>query len=667
MPLFTFEEVEVSSQEAVKKAFRIETSKTLLLDAKRMTTLSTKDFNEPLVVLGHTQVVHKEGLLSSTTRMTIHDMDPKTMAEKFAKSIAEKDRAKVQDIYLFACEAGLKDSSDSPCFARKFAHEMHKKGFVNLQVHAITSPADRPDFVSMRLEVTHKAGKRAAVEVGHVRAFMTTQEYEDNAVRLEELQSRLDSIPRDNIKRTAERTSLHKEIQSITKRQQELGSEGLIMESDSPKAEFDRPENSFRAQAKISDILVTAKTFSLAHAQAAKTSEPRTKDRVIALIESKLAENPDTKLAENLKALQNKIKAAPENWQDVISKDMRKYEKTKNPLKNADTSTYYRFLQELITQIQLAPSVSQSVVETTESRPKKSRKHKKSDSTSSSESSERESVTPEKPQSNLQAVIDFVSKLEKDYPNQFIESGATPKHYSNWKQATTELEIYSSQAQNPKQTYLGLVENYLYAIKAACNYLAKKPNDGRQVALDKHIELGLEKLIRLEGFANIEIPNNLGIKIPVKQTNTGIGIDTEELTVPLLQEVRQSEKHDLKQTRPPEHTLGDIDKFYAFKERVHSSPARSDVYTEQGDALKQRILEKFKSQIEQTQDRTDLHNTITRIKSSPDYKILETGQDRFTRVFRLKTSSVKAFESMVDEQKKYIDDLEKNPVKPYGS
>lgn len=646
MPLFTFEDVEVSSQTAVKKGFRIEKSKTLLLDAESMTGLGEEDFNEPLVVLGHTQVVHKEGFLSSTTRMTIKKIDPKTMAEKFAKSIAKEDRAKVQDIYLFACEAGLKDSSESPCFARKFAHEMHKRGFVNLQVHAITSPADRTDFVSMRLEVTHKAGKRAAGEVGHVRAFMTTQEYEDNAVRLEELESKLASIPKDDIRRAAERTYLYKEIQSITKHQQELGSEGLIMESDSPKAEFDRPENSFRAQAKISDILVTAKTFSMAHPQAAKTTEPRAKELVIGLIESKRAENPNTKLAKNLLALQHKIEAAPENWQDVISKDMRNYEKTKNPLKNADTSTYYRFLQELVTQIQLAPSVSQSVVETTESRPTKSRKQKKSDSTSSSESSEQESVTPEKPQSNLQAVIDFVNKLEKDYPSQFIESGATQKHYSDWKKATQDLKTCQRHAVDPNNTDLGVVENYLYAIKAACVYLVNKPNDSRQVALDRHIEICLEKLVRLEGFADIKIPDDIGVKIPVKQTDTDTKTDigTEDLTKPLLSEVRRRGEHVPMQTRLPEHTLGDIDKFYAFKERVHSSPASLEGYAQTGDALKHQILEKFKKQIEQTSDIAELHNAVNRIKRTGEYRTLATGQDRFTRIFGLKTSSVKAFE-----------------------
>ncbi|EHL32331.1 hypothetical protein LDG_5714 [Legionella drancourtii LLAP12] len=42
------------------------------------------------------------------------------------------------------------------------------------------------------------------------------------------------------------------------------------------------------------------------------------------------------------------------------------------------------------------------------------------------------------------------------------------------------------------------------------------------------------------------------------------------------------------------------------------------------------------------------------LKSKPEYKILEKGQGIATKVFGLETSSVKAFNKMVDEQGKNL-------------
>lgn len=565
MPLFTFSDIDQDSQKAIQKAFGLGKT-TLLLDGKNTKKLNAADVQEPLVVLGHTQVVHREGMVSSDTKMTLHGMDAKAMAERFAKTFGAKDRSKLQDIYLFACEAGLHDSAESPCFARKFASEMHKKGFVNLQIHAITSPEDARDFVSMRLEITHKAGERAARQVGHCQAFMTTSMYEENAVKLEGLQTKLAGIPKDDIFQTKNRKTLREEISHIEQNQQAMAAQGLIMSTASPKAEFDRPENTFRAQAKVQEILSTPKTFEKEHARV--TPQPQAK----------------------------------------------------------------------------APT------------PKKSRKAKAAPS-----GHETGRMPQQEPKANLEAVIKFVETLQKEHVQDFIESFARPTRYKHWKAAQTDLAkcAKAALAEDAKTDKRSVAISYIYAVQGACRYLADKPNPERQVELDTHIERALRQLIDLKAFSGVKIPENLGIRIAVAQVETVEEFSNESDA--LLSNIGTHQRHTSPTPHPraTAHTLGDVDKFYAFKDRVHSSPARSDIYSETGDALKQKILAKFKSKIEQTTDATELHNAVQGILKSDDYKILETGQDRFTRIFGLKTSSVKALESMIEEQKTYLESCKK--------
>ncbi|KTD09084.1 multifunctional virulence effector protein DrrA [Legionella gratiana] len=74
-----------------------------------------------------------------------------------------------------------------------------------------------------------------------------------------------------------------------------------------------------------------------------------------------------------------------------------------------------------------------------------------------------------------------------------------------------------------------------------------------------------------------------------------------------------------------------------------------------GDALKTKILTDFKSELTTARDKKDLVAIVERLKNSKEYKVLATGQDRTTQLLGLKTSSVAAFEKMIEEVKKKVE------------
>ena len=74
-----------------------------------------------------------------------------------------------------------------------------------------------------------------------------------------------------------------------------------------------------------------------------------------------------------------------------------------------------------------------------------------------------------------------------------------------------------------------------------------------------------------------------------------------------------------------------------------------------GDYLKTKILEDFQSRIENTSSREELNQLKSELVNSPEYKVLATGQGLFTKLTGIKTSSVKEFESMIEEQEGNIE------------
>lgn len=97
--------------------------------------------------------------------------------------------------------------------------------------------------------------------------------------------------------------------------------------------------------------------------------------------------------------------------------------------------------------------------------------------------------------------------------------------------------------------------------------------------------------------------------------------------------------------------------------RFHISSVNTDKYTSvkdhlkalKGDALKEAILIDFKKSIDKATNHDELKQIIKDLKGSDEYKTLQTGQGLTTRMLGLTTTSIKAFDKMVEEAEKAID------------
>ena len=76
-----------------------------------------------------------------------------------------------------------------------------------------------------------------------------------------------------------------------------------------------------------------------------------------------------------------------------------------------------------------------------------------------------------------------------------------------------------------------------------------------------------------------------------------------------------------------------------------------------GDSLKNKILENLKTKIEDTKSLIELEALKQEIEGSLEHEILKTGQGVFTQLFKIKTSSQTALESMFEQQEKSLSAL----------
>lgn len=98
---------------------------------------------------------------------------------------------------------------------------------------------------------------------------------------------------------------------------------------------------------------------------------------------------------------------------------------------------------------------------------------------------------------------------------------------------------------------------------------------------------------------------------------------------------------------------------YSYSRRYHAFHAESKglnsrFYQFQGDFLKLKILDLFKSKIEKTSSKNQLDLVMKDIIESNEFKTLKRGQGIFTRIFNLKTSSLEEFEKMVIQQRENL-------------
>ena len=77
---------------------------------------------------------------------------------------------------------------------------------------------------------------------------------------------------------------------------------------------------------------------------------------------------------------------------------------------------------------------------------------------------------------------------------------------------------------------------------------------------------------------------------------------------------------------------------------------RGDFRALSGDHLKSRILINFKDELAQISTLEDIQPFVDDFKLKPEYAVLKTGQGLVTQMFKLDTSSVKAFHEIVKER-----------------
>ena len=96
--------------------------------------------------------------------------------------------------------------------------------------------------------------------------------------------------------------------------------------------------------------------------------------------------------------------------------------------------------------------------------------------------------------------------------------------------------------------------------------------------------------------------------------------------------------------------------------RSHALTATIDKYIDlkdkykniQGDALKTEILIHFKNELAEAKNSEDLSTIIERLEKSHEYKVLKTQQGLVGRILNLDTSSVEAFNKMIQEAKEVV-------------
>jgi hypothetical protein len=96
-------------------------------------------------------------------KKNVSSISPQDLAKSLeAKIINPNDKKQLTDFYLLSCEAGL-SQPNTPSFAQRFSEEMHKLGFTNLKVHAMTNPATKTAATGMVVEIQGPVGPDALI------------------------------------------------------------------------------------------------------------------------------------------------------------------------------------------------------------------------------------------------------------------------------------------------------------------------------------------------------------------------------------------------------------------------------------------------------------------------------------------------------------------------
>ncbi|MDX1837212.1 hypothetical protein DIZ81_06840 [Legionella taurinensis] len=603
MPLFLFKDIEEKSCDAAKEQFGI-SEDAVVLDEDSLPSLGSA--KSPFVVLGHTQEVIYDYALWQSKKQTLGSLTADEMAEHFADMIPKEKRGELKDLYLIACEAGLNDSAEKPCYARELAYRLYRQGFTAVAVHTVTSPVLKgTPYVGMRVELVTQIGiegKLEGIQLGHARAFLTTQDYEDLSEKISAMEIEMREIKAHTPEAVKRRSDLNRQILSGNGQLHTKSREHLIMDVADLKKELDRPENTFRAQDSLKAIEAKPKQLSMErrgveqqkiHRQLKPVVSQKMQDdvygplieharsdkRLLAVL-SELSElqrryRNDTKYLKNIDVLVARMKEKQHNWQQAIFEKMDAYHELSvlEQLKTRrSTSSFYDLMLHLVREYRL----------------------KRMDIDASLE-----------------------ERIKKAVPEQAIEQVIFNK--------------------NKEKLAVTLVSRV-----------------GEKVSL---IEFSLKK----------HEQGKLSPALIRRKIEKGHKREEENKKTYAAQATCSSDWEEEPLIPKPAHPLPAVSHYYLYTNRHHFWPATIDkgrFATLRGDQLKQAILADFKQQIEACNSDNGLKQCSGRLRQSAEFQVLSMAQDRFTHFFRwlpwVKTSSEKAFEQMLSDQASYLSLSRKN-------
>ncbi|KTD49063.1 hypothetical protein Lrub_1414 [Legionella rubrilucens] len=596
-------DIEEKSRVAAQKQFGI-SEEAVVLDKDSLPSVGSA--KPPFVILGHTQEVIYDYALWQSKKQTLGGLTAAEMAERFADMIPKEKRGELKDLYLIACEAGLNDSAEKPCYARELAYRLYRQGFTAVAVHTVTSPVLKgTPYVGMRVELVTQIGiegKLEGIQLGHARAFLTTQDYEDLSEKISAMEIEMREIKAHTPEAVKRRSDLNRQILSGNGQLHTKSREHLIMDVADLKKELDRPENTFRAQDSLKAIEAKPKYLSIErrgieqqkiHRQIKPVVSQKMQDDVYGpLIEyartdkwllavlSELSElqrryRNDKKFLKNIDLLVALMKEKKQHWQQAIFEKMDAYHDVSvlEQIKTRrSTSSFYDLMLHLVRQYRLTR-------------------------------------------------MDIDASLEKEIKK------AVPER-------VIEQVIFNKNKEKLAVTLVSRV--------------------GEKVSL---IEFSLKKHEQ-EKFSP---------ELIRKKIEKGHQRDEENKKTYAAQATLSSDWEEEPLIPKPVRSLPAVSHYYLYTNRHHFWPAtiaKGQFANLRGDPLKQAILADFKRQIEACTSDNGLKQCSSRLRESSEFQVLTMAQDRFTYFFRwlpwVKTSSEKAFEKMLNDQGSYLSLSKKN-------
>jgi hypothetical protein len=144
-----------------------------------------------------------------------------------------------------------------------------------------------------------------------------------------------------------------------------------------------------------------------------------------------------------------------------------------------------------------------------------------------------------------------------------------------------------------------------------------------------------------------QLPSDIRKTIVTKLSNQYGEVHGNTISNPVVFTVQNTYQH--KASNP----LKGRDHFFKV-DATNFKNLKAEFQDSKGDYLKTMILKDFQTRIENTSSKEELDALKKELKGSDEHKVLATGQGFATKLFGLQTSSVKALETMFEEQEKNV-------------